>query len=71
MLQSSHQFSDYLVWIGLNFCKARRRFIRRYFQVDVSDPLLYNLVVNVDRTSVDEAACMVGETVLSRAAREG
>ena len=49
--------------------KARRRFIRRYFQVDVADPLLYNLVVNVDRVPIDEAARVVGEAVLARAER--
>ena len=46
--------------------KARQRFIRRYFQVDVNDPLLYNLVVNVDRTPLDEAARIVEEAVLAR-----
>lgn len=51
--------------------KARRRFIRRYFQVDVADPLLYSLVVNVDRVPIDEAARIVGETVLARAERGG
>ncbi|MBP7674909.1 MAG: cytidylate kinase-like family protein [Thermoanaerobaculia bacterium] len=51
--------------------RARRRFIRRYFQVDVADPLLYNLVVNVDRVSIDEAARIVGEAVLARAERGG
>ena len=51
--------------------RARRRFIRRYFQVDVADPLLYNHVVNVDRVSIDEAARIVGEAVLARAERGG
>lgn len=46
--------------------KARRRFIRRYFQVDVTDPLLYNLVINVDRVPIDEAARVVGDAVLAR-----
>lgn len=46
--------------------KARQRFIRRYFQVEVNDPLLYNLVVNVDRTPIDEAARIVGDAVLAR-----
>ncbi len=46
--------------------RARQRFLRRTFQVDVSDPLLYNLVINVDRTPIDEAARIVGEAVLSR-----
>ena len=49
--------------------RARQRFIRRYFQVDVTDPLLYNVVVNVDRTPVEEAARIVGDAVLARAAR--
>ena len=47
--------------------RARQRFIRRYFQVDVADPLLYNLVVNVDRVPIDEAARIVGDAVLARA----
>lgn len=51
--------------------KVRRRFIRRYFQVDVADPLLYNLVVNVDRVPIEEAARVVGEAVLARAERGG
>ena len=46
--------------------KARQRFIRRYFQVDVNDPLLYNLVVNVDRVPIEEAARIVGTAVLAR-----
>jgi len=46
--------------------KARQRFIRRYFQVDVADPLLYSLVVNVDRVPIAEAARVVGEAVLAR-----
>ena len=47
--------------------KARQRFIRRYFQVDVTDPLLYSLVINVDRIPIDEAARIVGDAVLARA----
>ena len=51
--------------------KARQRFIRRYFQVDVNDPLLYNLVINVDRVPIDEAARIVGDAVLVRSERGG
>jgi len=46
--------------------KARQRFIRRNFQVDVTDPLLYSVVINVDRVPIDEAAHIVGDAVLSR-----
>jgi cytidylate kinase len=49
--------------------RARLRFIRRYFQVDVTDPMLYNLVVNVDRVPIDEAARVVGDAVLARSGK--
>lgn len=55
-----------LAWVEAED-RARQRFIRRYFQVDVADPLLYNLVVNVDRVPIDEAARIVGDAVLARA----
>jgi cytidylate kinase len=55
-----------LAWIAAED-KARTRFLKRYFQVDANDPLLYNLVINVDRTPIDEAARIVGDAVLSRA----
>ncbi len=51
--------------------KARQRFLRRYFQVDVADPLLYSLVVNTDRVPIEEAARVVGDAVLARAERAG
>lgn len=57
-----------LAWVQAED-KARQRFLRRYFQVDVSDPLLYNLVVNVDRVPLEEAARIVGEAVLGREER--
>ena len=47
--------------------KARQRFIRRYFQVDITDPLLYNVVINVARVPLEEAARVVGDAVLARA----
>jgi len=54
-----------LAWVQAED-KARQRFLRRYFQVDVTDPLLYSLVVNVDRVPIAEAARVVGEAVLAR-----
>lgn len=55
-----------LAWVHAEE-KARRRFLRRYFQVDVSDPLLYNLVLNVEKVPREEGARIVGEAVLARA----
>jgi cytidylate kinase len=36
--------------------EARRQYLRRYRGVDAADPLLYDIVVNTGRVTVDEAA---------------
>ena len=38
---------------------ARRRYLKQFFSKDINDPLLYHLVVNTDRVSLDEAASLV------------
>ncbi len=47
---------------------ARHRYLKKYFKRDVEDPLLYELIVNTDRLSIEEAARIVGEAVLVRSA---
>lgn len=42
---------------------GRRRFLKRHFETDIDDPLLYHLVVNTDRMTADEAARLIGEAV--------
>jgi cytidylate kinase len=37
----------------------RRRYVQRYFQRDVNDPLLYDVQINTGRTTLDEAATML------------
>lgn len=39
--------------------KGRADFVKRYFQHDVADPQLYDLVVNLERTSRDAAAELI------------
>ncbi len=46
--------------------EARRRFIRKYFQADVADPLRYDLLINTDRVSQAETMELIVSTVLSR-----
>jgi cytidylate kinase len=36
----------------------RRAFVRKYFNADIADPIHYDLVINTDRISVDEAVSM-------------
>ena len=43
---------------------GRRRYLRKYFNRDIDDPLLYHLVVNTDLVSTQEAARIIGEAVM-------
>jgi cytidylate kinase len=38
---------------------ARQRYLKQFFSKDIKDPLLYDLVINTDRVSLDAAAQMV------------
>lgn len=48
--------------------RGRERYLRKYFRKDIADPLLYHLVINTDAVNYDEAARIIGEAVLKRAA---
>jgi cytidylate kinase len=43
--------------------RARTRFIGHYFHRDIRDPHGYDMVLNSDRLSVDEAARLVAQLV--------
>lgn len=45
---------------------GRRRYLKKYFKQDFDDPLLYNLVINTDHTSYDDAARLICEAALQR-----
>ncbi len=44
---------------------ARARYIRKNFDDDIHDPMLYHLVINTDRIPCDEAAVMIGRQILA------
>jgi len=44
--------------------RERSRFIRQHFHKDLTDPLLYDLVLNASRLSVEECAGIIIETLL-------
>jgi hypothetical protein len=46
--------------------RGRRRYLKKYFGKDIDDPLLYNVVLNTDRTSYDQAAELIASAVLGR-----
>jgi len=45
--------------------RGRRRYVRTYFGMDIDDPLLYHLLINIDRISITNAVRMVGELALN------
>lgn len=63
-IQEHHQLSKQA---ALEFLKrediGRRRFVKKYFDKDIDDPLLYHLVINTDLVPYEEAARMIADTV--------
>lgn len=49
--------------------RGRQRYLKEYFQSDIENPLLYDMVINTDRIETDRAAVLIGETALWHVAR--
>ena len=45
--------------------RVRARYLKKYFDTDLNDPLLYHLTINTDLVSHDEAAGLIAEAVLN------
>lgn len=45
--------------------RARRRFVKKYFDEDIDNPLLYELVINTDHFSLDEVARLIAEAAFA------
>ena len=46
--------------------RGRKRYLKKYFDEDLDDPLLYNLVLNTDLLPHAAAAQIIGNAALSR-----
>jgi cytidylate kinase len=46
--------------------RGRERYLKKYFEADVDDPLLYDLTINTDRISHDQAARLIADAVMNR-----
>ena len=50
------------------FCRredlGRKRYVKKYFNADIADPLLYHLVINTGLVSYDDAAKLIGDAAL-------
>src|SRR6185369_11824854 len=43
--------------------RGRARYLKKYFNTDPNDPLLYHLVINTDLVSCEGAARLIGDAV--------
>ena len=46
--------------------KGRKDYLKTYFDRNIDDPLLYDIIINTDFVSAEEAAHIIGRAVLSR-----
>lgn len=49
--------------------KGRRRYLKRYYQKEIGDPLLYHLVINTALVGYEPAARIIGDVVIQSQAR--
>lgn len=51
--------------------EGRRRYLKKYFQADVNDALLYDLTINTGAVSFDTAAGLIADTVQAKVGVDG
>ena len=50
---------------------GRRRYLKKHFNKEIDDPLLYHLMINTDSVSLDDAARMIADLVVPRPSAPG
>jgi cytidylate kinase len=67
-VEYSHKFYNLTEAEAHRFCldqdRGRERYLKRYFDADVNNPLLYHLVINTSLIGYDAAARLIGDAVL-------
>ena len=54
---------------GTGGIHARRRYLRRYFDADIDDPLLYDLVINTGRLGFARTAELIAQAAIEELRR--
>jgi cytidylate kinase len=68
-----HAHEDYHMTLAKarDFCVSedlgRERYLKKYFNADICDPMLYHLIINTGLVGYDEAAEIIGNAVLNAA----
>lgn len=71
-VEHAHEFYGMTKSKAREFClredRGRKRYLRRYYHVDVDDPLYYHLVINTSMVSYDDAARLIAEAAMTQPA---
>ena len=66
-VEHAHEFYNMSVRAARDFCLrtdlGRKRYLRKYFQADIGDPLHYHLTINTGLVSYDEAARLIADAM--------
>jgi cytidylate kinase len=49
----------------LNEDRGRERYLKKHFNADINDPLLYHMIINTGLVNYDDAAKLIGDAVLN------
>jgi cytidylate kinase len=68
-VEQAHQFYHMTETKARKFClsqdRARERYLKKYFNADINDPVLYHAVINTGMVTYDYAARMIGDAILN------
>jgi hypothetical protein len=66
-VEHAHRYYDLGLEAAREFClrtdRGRRRYLKKYFDSDIADPLQYHLTVNTGLVSYDEAARLIADAM--------
>lgn len=70
-IEHAHEFYDMSKKAARKFIAredaGRRRYLRKYFNASIDDPLLYHIIINTGLVSYDDAAKMIADVLEQRA----
>jgi cytidylate kinase len=74
-VEHAHQFYNLTKPEARKFClgedRSRDRYLKKYFNADINDPLLYHMIINTGLVSYDDAAKLIGDAVLNLKLKQG
>jgi cytidylate kinase len=70
-VEQAHKYYNMTRAGAHKFClkedQGRARYLKKYFNADINNPLLYHMVINTGEMNYDVAAKIIGEAVLNPA----